>query len=155
MYIKNAGRAGPFSPPLRAPTPGLFLCSGTYIYLMSDTEVTKDLHFNEFANEVHELALSKGWWDETGEPKTFGDLIALIHSELSEAFEEYRNHHAPTEIYFNEGNPKPEGIGIELADAIIRILDMCAKYGIDLDTCIRVKHEFNKTRPYRHGGKKI
>lgn len=114
-------------------------------------------HLNDFAKEVHEVAKSKGWWDEVpGEPpKSFGDLTALIHSEISEAFEEFRNNHDPTETYFNEGNLKPEGVGVELADAIIRILDLCAKYGIDIDTCIAIKHEFNKTRPYRHGGKKI
>ena len=109
---------------------------------------------NGFAKEVHALAKEKGWWDK-GEEKTFGDLIALIHSELSETLEEYRNHHAPQEVYYNEGNPKPEGIGIELADAVIRILDMCARYEIDLDTCIKIKHTYNKTRPIRHGGKKL
>lgn len=49
---------------------------------------------------------------------------------------------------------KPEGIPIELADAIIRILDYCGYAGIDIDAAISQKHEYNKSRPYRHGGKK-
>lgn len=49
---------------------------------------------------------------------------------------------------------KPEGIPIELADVIIRILDYCGYAGIDIEAAIRQKHEYNKSRPYRHGGKK-
>jgi NTP pyrophosphatase (non-canonical NTP hydrolase) len=105
---------------------------------------------NDLAAEVHEIAKSKGWWDEE---KSFGDLTALIHSEVSEAFEEHRNHHKPDEIYFN--GDKPEGIPIELADAVIRILDVCARYKIDFDAAVRQKIEFNKTRPIKHGGKKL
>lgn len=48
---------------------------------------------------------------------------------------------------------KPEGIPIEIADAVIRILDECANRGIDIDEAIRIKMEFNRTRPYRHGNK--
>lgn len=49
---------------------------------------------------------------------------------------------------------KPEGIAVEMADCIIRILDWCGKEGIDIDRIISTKHEYNKSRPYRHGGKK-
>jgi hypothetical protein len=48
---------------------------------------------------------------------------------------------------------KPEGIAVELADCIIRILDWCGREGIDIDAIIRQKHEYNKSRPFRHGGK--
>jgi NTP pyrophosphatase (non-canonical NTP hydrolase) len=50
---------------------------------------------------------------------------------------------------------KPEGIASEMADCIIRILDYCAYEGIDIEQAIQLKHEYNKTRPYRHGGKRI
>ena len=49
---------------------------------------------------------------------------------------------------------KPEGIAAELADVIIRVLDYCAYAGIDIENVLEVKHEYNKSRPYRHGGKK-
>ena len=43
---------------------------------------------------------------------------------------------------------------MELADAIIRIADMCGAYGLDLEEALTKKMEYNKSRPYRHGGKK-
>jgi NTP pyrophosphatase (non-canonical NTP hydrolase) len=98
---------------------------------------------------IHKNSIDHGWYDKE---RSFGDITALIHSEVTEAFEEYRNGHDPQEIYFSEGG-KPEGVGIELADAIIRILDYCGAAGIDIDECIRIKHEYNVSRPYRHGGK--
>lgn len=50
---------------------------------------------------------------------------------------------------------KPEGIPIEFADTIIRVLDICGFYGIDIEEALRVKAQYNATRPYRHGGKKL
>lgn len=107
---------------------------------------------NEIAKAIHENAIAHGWWE--GGERNFGELIALCHSELSEALEEYRNGHAPTETYYNSDKPeKPEGIPSELIDVIIRVLDMCTHYGIDVDAMLREKHEYNVTRPYKHGGK--
>ena len=48
-----------------------------------------------------------------------------------------------------------EGIAIEMLDCIIRILDWCGKEGVDVDALMSLKHEYNKTRPYRHGGKAL
>lgn len=128
----------------------------------------KPIILNEIAKEVHQNAVEHGWWEEK---RTFGEIIALCHSELSEALEEYRNNKpqfyfvgydmcdrkiekdAPFEGAY--GICKPEGVAIELADCIIRILDYCAHEGIDIEQAIQLKHEYNKTRPYRHGGKRI
>lgn len=46
---------------------------------------------------------------------------------------------------------KPEGFGIELADAIIRIGDLAEYLGIDLEEMVRIKFEYNLTRPFKHG----
>lgn len=114
---------------------------------------------NQLRDEIHHNAIEHGWWEEE---RSFGDIIALCHSELSEALEEYRNgmpmmyNKCKVTLYEDDPiNSKPEGIAIELADCIIRILDYCGHKGIDIEEAIRIKHEYNKTRTYRHGGKKL
>lgn len=115
---------------------------------------------NKLRDEIHGNAQAHGWWDEE---RSFGEIIALCHSELSEALEEYRNN-KPLLYYSGKGYEanqptecckKPEGIAAELADCIIRILDYCGKEKIDIEAAINIKHEYNKTRSYRHGGKVI
>lgn len=102
----------------------------------------------KLTKKVHSLAVRKGWWsDEPNIP----EKLALIHSEISEALEAYRNGEMATHIL---STGKPEGFGIELADAVIRILDLCGYLGIDLESEIELKHNYNTTRPYRHGNKK-
>lgn len=81
-----------------------------------------------------------------------------MHSEISEALEEYRNGHHSREVYLTkdkQGLDKPEGIGIELADAIIRILHFGNIYGINVGALVLMKMEYNETRPARHGGKVV
>lgn len=197
------------------------------------------MELNQLAKEVHINAVEHGWWENE---RSFAEIIALIHSELSEALEEYRN--GKPNLYYeckyhdtrtkcpdqfngcqygkNEGCNirKPEGIAVELADVIIRILDYCGKEdinidemmnqllildvnfqlpelisechlfislsynatkrqyieftqnyflikcialimnwctknGIDVENIILLKHEYNRTREYKHGGKVI
>lgn len=110
--------------------------------------------------EVHRTAVEHGWW-QSDRIRTFGDLIALCHSELSEALEAYRDtgdlglEEASAAPLHADGLNKPEGIDVELADVVIRIMDMCGWYGINLENAIKVKMAYNKTRPMRHGGKAI
>ena len=175
------------------------------------------MNLAELQKEAHAIAKEKGWWDEE---RTFGDLIALVHSELSEALEAYREHglkdwrsHTYSDGFVDEHpqGEKPEGVASEFADVVIRVADMAewyqwnldhvrpfaygglsfgeritechqqlslaygearfrvvhikillggvygmaAHYGIDLDAAIQAKLEYNRSRPYRHGGKTL
>ena len=95
------------------------------------------MNWNEFAQEVHQNAVEHGWWDK---PITFGDIVSLCHSEISEALEEFRA--GRPMVYFVETNgfvvtamderqgEKLEGIAVELADCVLRILDWMGKEGI-------------------------
>ena len=194
------------------------------------------IDLTKFAKEVHQNAVEHGWWEP--EP-SFSQVIALCHSELSEALEEYRAGRpmvwyacgvdkavcvgAKCEYYGSDGEcdykkDKPEGIAVEMVDCSLRILDYAGKCGwecnierkefafadkFDFTSCIaelhsefsvmwlfvnanreneceslmiycagkiitwleanyggnwrellELKHEYNKTREYRHGGKK-
>lgn len=107
--------------------------------------------FDSLQVQIHKTAVEKGWWNEK---RTVGDIIALIHSELSEALEEYRHGHDIREVYYND-TTTPRGFPIELADTIIRILDYCGEEDIDINAALLTKVAYNTTRPYRHGGKII
>jgi hypothetical protein len=112
--------------------------------------LAKDKDFQSMQNIIHSVAEEKGWWESD---RPFAEQIALFHSEISEALEEFRNGHKVDEIYYIDG--KPEGIPIELADCIIRMMDTCGRYGIDLWEAICIKVLYNTTREYKHGGKII
>ena len=180
------------------------------------------MNLRDLQREAHAIAKDHGWWYTE---RTFGDCIALVHSELSEALEAYRLHglkdwrsHTYDDGFVDEHphGEKPEGVASELSDVVIRVADMAewygvklsftglgpivdlvtfsewitqahyhvalacrkywdgeqhwhedleyalnlvqqmaAHYGIDLDAAIGAKMEYNKTRPYRHGGKAL
>lgn len=117
----------------------------------------------KFAKAVHSVAVDKGWWEE--EP-SFPEIIAMCHCELSEALEAYRNgayilyrydcdDDITTDMEGYKKGDKVDGIAVELADCILRILDFCAANEIDIDAVLTMKNAYNKTRDYRHGGKLI
>lgn len=125
---------------------------------------------NELAKEINENAKAHGWWDE---PRNLLEIVALCHSELSEAVEEYRDgrpmlwkkcvaeempcigdkcgNYRGGECEIQSVREKPEGVAVEMADCLIRILDWFGHEGLDVDIIVRAKMEYNRTRPYKHG----
>jgi NTP pyrophosphatase (non-canonical NTP hydrolase) len=93
---------------------------------------------NKLCQEAFKTAHSKGWHDT---PRETGTLLALIHSEVSEALEADR-----------KGDQ--ENFVEELADVCIRIFDLCGAKNMDLEKAITEKMDKNRGRSYKHGGKK-
>lgn len=110
----------------------------------------------EIQEEVHRLAVSKGWWDGTDELSvdTLAAKLMLAVSELSECLEDIRNDGIGGMRIRWEGE-KPCGGAIEMTDCVIRIMDTLAYYGYDLKDLVSIKHEYNQTRSNRHGGKRL
>ena len=107
------------------------------------------MNVKELQKEVHQGARQRGFYDkEAGlgdrTPVRIASLLCLIHSEVSEALEELR-----------EDKADLSGFSSELADIIIRTLDLAEWLGIDMEEAIRTKVDYNNTRPHRHGGKVI
>lgn len=101
----------------------------------------KDLNY--YANEVHEAMLS--WWVDlhTGEPikRNVGELLMLCTSELAEALEGHRKD------LMDDKLPHRKMFEVELADCMIRIFDICAGMGLDLEGAYQEKMAFNAFRP--------
>jgi hypothetical protein len=93
---------------------------------------------------AHETATDAGWYNDpkTGEPITrnFGEVVALMHSELSEALEADRKNLKDDKL------PHRDGREVEFADCIIRILDTAAALGLDVAGALIEKNRYNRQR---------
>lgn len=128
-------------------------------------ERLEQMTINEWAIKIHNWAKSKGWWNE---PRNTLALHMLMVTEIAEASEAYRKNE-PSLWFENDG--KPCGEASEIVDTIIRCLDYMqyrkekaadgetgtnvdiSEYW-DIEYIMELKHKYNETRPYRHGGKK-
>ena len=94
---------------------------------------------------AHTIADNAGWYKnpETGEvvERNFGEVIALMHSELSEALEAHREGKE-----FDDKLTDKDAIGVELADCIIRIFDTAAALNINIADCFLSKCHYNMHR---------
>jgi NTP pyrophosphatase (non-canonical NTP hydrolase) len=101
--------------------------------------------FQNLSGEINNLAISNGFWLSQNK----AEKIALMHSELSEALEVIRKDSVASDSHC----PEHFALTVELADCVIRIMDFCAYFGLDLGSAIIDKNDYNKTRPYKHGKK--
>lgn len=122
------------------------------------------MNINQLAKEVHDNAVAHGWWDK---PPGLPEPLCLIHAELSATLREYQDGApliygtcalAAEDCKFSgvcdrvgrpgegegiDGPCKPEGIAVELADVILRTLDLMAALGVDVDAVVMAKHKYN------------
>ena len=123
------------------------------------------MNINETMKLVHENAKAKGFFEKE---KNIGEMLALIHSEVSEALEADRNNsYVETRVTVSDiANEKDDWqfntwyknlikgtFEEEMADIVIRVMDMCAFKGIDLESNIKAKMRYNSTREKYHGKK--
>ena len=124
--------------------------------------------------DIFEGNKARGWWEnrDISNVDTNLGLLMLICSEAAEGCEEVRkgmpmfytlpnimNSAGQPLQQFNEeplrapADQKPEGLGSELADIVIRCFDMAGGHNFDLGAAILAKLRYNATRAHRHGGK--
>lgn len=111
---------------------------------MTAQELQAYLGIVEAQRLAHRTAYDAGWYrdPETGADieRNFGEVVALMHSELSEALE------ADRKGLMDDKLPHRDGREVEFADCIIRILDTAAVLGLDVAGAIIEKNRYNKTR---------
>lgn len=101
---------------------------------------------------THKTAVQSGWWPTTlSEDSAVAQAMMGMHAEVNEAWECWRERDLGMRTALDG---KPEGFSVELADVLIRLLNFCEQFDVDIETAMETKNAYNKTRPHRHGGKR-
>lgn len=118
--------------------------------LISPRPCIKDI--TSMGIEIWGVNETNGWHENWNLP----EKLMMVVTELAEAMQELRDHD-PNYVYVNTDKPgKLEGFPAEVADAMIRLWDIAYQegFGYTLVKLLNAKNEYNKTRGYRHGGRK-
>lgn len=106
---------------------------------------------NDMMEYVERVNRENGWYDKD---RPFSADIALLHSEVSEAYESFRKSGSVTTFSGDiDDDYDKDSTGAELADVFIRLLDTCNRHAVDLTFEFYAKMSYNEDRSYRHGGK--
>lgn len=112
---------------------------------------------HEMQCRVHANAVNKAFWEEHGEPVagryelTPAEILSklmLTVTEVAEAAEDVREGKMETTL---DERGKPVGLGSELADIVIRVMDLAGGLGIDLESEMLRKASYNEGRERLHG----
>ena len=119
---------------------------------------------NTLSKEIHAANVKKGFYEEE---KNIGEMLALIHSEVSEMLEAHREGRSASGFSSKAKLFKlddedfkthflieiKDTIEDELADTVIRCLDLAGYLDIDIEAHVKAKLRYNSLRPYKHGKK--
>ena len=110
------------------------------------------MSLNELAQHVYNIAADHGFHDDDSRRERVAEFVANLHGETSELWEAWRrgNLHNPCDKTTSEPLTCAEE---ELADILIRTLDTAITMGVDIERAVRIKSQYNESRPHKNGGK--
>ena len=113
------------------------------------------MSFNEIGKDFLRVSSAHGFTTGAESLMHVAEKLMLVVDEVAEAHEEVRKVNGVEDlknVYYLPSKPnKPEGFPIEIADAVIRLIQLASALGIDLDEVVKLKNAYNETRPFRHG----